>query len=162
MLSQVSFWLFTALVNHHIWGFLKQIGHSFPPHMFSLHKESLAQYLACSSSCSQLIEPKVSELLLGDQERLLCYEFHATKHRVPSLLCEWVSEVAQSCPTLCDPMDCNPPGSSIHGISQAWILEWATIPFARGSSEPRDWTWVSCTADRCFTIWATREAIGYI
>ena len=58
--------------------------------MFSLHKESLAQYLACSSSCSQLTEPKESELLLGDQERLLCYEFHATEHRVPSLLCERV------------------------------------------------------------------------
>ena len=41
--------------------------------------------------------------------------------------------VAKSCPTLCDPVDCNPPGSSIHGISQARILEWAAIPFTRGS-----------------------------
>ena len=40
-------------------------------------------------------------------------------------------EVAQWCPTLCDPMDCSPPGSSVHGISQARILEWAAIPFSR-------------------------------
>ena len=46
--------------------------------------------------------------------------------------------VAKSCPTLCDPMDCSPPGSSAHGISQARILEWATLPFSRGSSPPRD------------------------
>ena len=42
--------------------------------------------------------------------------------------------VVQSCPTLCDPMDCSPPGFSVHGISQARILEWATIPFFRGPS----------------------------
>ena len=51
--------------------------------------------------------------------------------------------VTQSCLTLCDPMDCSPPGSSVHGISQARILEWVTFPFSRGSSQPRDWTWVS-------------------
>ena len=44
------------------------------------------------------------------------------------------SEVAQLCPTLCNPMDCSPPGSSIHGIFQARVLEWAAIPFSRGSS----------------------------
>ena len=50
------------------------------------------------------------------------------------------SEVAQSCPTLCDPTDCSPPGSSVHGIFQAWTLEWVAISFSRGSSWPRDWT----------------------
>ena len=50
------------------------------------------------------------------------------------------SEVTQSCPTLCDPMDCSLPGSSIHGILQARVLEWVTISFSRGSSRPRDWT----------------------
>ena len=43
-----------------------------------------------------------------------------------------VSEVAQSCPTLCDPMDCSPPGSSVHGILQARILEWVAISFTKG------------------------------
>ena len=67
-------------------------------------------------------------------------------------------EVAQSCPTLCDPMDCSPPGSSVHGIFQAWILEWVAISFSRGCSRPRDWTRVSRIVGRCFTIQATREA----
>ena len=68
------------------------------------------------------------------------------------------SEVAQSCPTLCDPMDCSPPGSSVHGIFQARVLEWIAISFSSGSSQPRDWTRVSRTVGRCFTIWATKEA----
>ena len=69
-----------------------------------------------------------------------------------------VLRVTQSCPTLCNPMGYSLPGSSIHGILQARILEWVAIPFSRGSSQPRDWTKVSCIADRFFTIWATREA----
>ena len=70
------------------------------------------------------------------------------------------SEVAQSCPTLCDPMDCRLPGSSIHGIFQARVLEWVAISFSRGSSQPRDQTQVSSTGDRRFTVWATREALS--
>ena len=58
-------------------------------------------------------------------------EFNLTRNKVL---------VAQSCPTLCDPMDCSPPGSSVHGILQARILEWITMPSSRGSSWPRDWT----------------------
>ena len=54
------------------------------------------------------------------------------------------SEVAQSCPTLWDPVDCSLPGSSIHGIFKARILEWVAISFFRGSSQPRDQTQVSC------------------
>ena len=52
--------------------------------------------------------------------------------------------VSQSCPTLCDPMDCSPPHSSIHRILQARILEWVAIPFSRESSQTRDQTWVFC------------------
>ena len=68
------------------------------------------------------------------------------------------SEVTQSCPTLCDPMDCSLPGSSVHGIFQARVLEWVAISFSRGSSQPRDWTQVSRIVGRRFTIWATRDA----
>ena len=57
----------------------------------------------------------------------------------------------QSCPTLCDPMDCSPPGSSVHGIFQARILKWVSIPFTKGSSQPRDQTDVSSIAGRFFT-----------
>ena len=69
------------------------------------------------------------------------------------------SEVAQSCLTLCDPMDCSLPGSSVHGIFQARVLEWAAISFSRWSSQLRDWTLVSHIAGRCFNLWATREAL---
>ena len=56
------------------------------------------------------------------------------------------SEVAQSCPTLCVPMDCSPPGSSVHGIFQARILEWVAISSSRGSSQVRDQTCISCVS----------------
>ena len=69
--------------------------------------------------------------------------------------------VAQSCPTLCDPMDCSPPGSTVHGILQARILEWVAIPFSRGSSWPRNQSWVSFIAGGFLTVWATREAWGF-
>ena len=59
------------------------------------------------------------------------------------------------CPTLWNPMDCSLPGSSIHGIFQAKVLEWVAISFSKGSSQPRDRTQVSCIAGRHFTIWAT-------
>ena len=75
-----------------------------------------------------------------------------TSHRV------WLVLVSQLCLTLCDPMDHSPPGSSVHGILQARILEWVAISFSGTSSQPRDRTWVSCIASRFFTIWAIREA----
>ena len=76
---------------------------------------------------------------------------------------EWLNwterecEGVQSCPTLCDSMDCSLPGCSAHGIFQARILEWVAISFSRRSSQPRDWTQVSHIVGRRFTIWATKE-----
>ena len=64
--------------------------------------------------------------------------------------------VSCSVVTLCEPIYCSSPGSSV----QARIQEWAVIPFSRGSSQLRDWTPVSCIADRFFTIWTTREALN--
>ena len=72
------------------------------------------------------------------------------------------SEVSQSCPTLCDPIDCCLPGSSIHGIFQARVLEWVAISFSTGSSWPKDWTLVSYIPGRHFNLWATREAHIYL
>ena len=66
--------------------------------------------------------------------------------------------VANSCPILCDPMDCSPPGSSVHRISQARILEWVAISFSSGYSQPRDWTHVSYIGRWILYHWATREA----
>ena len=70
------------------------------------------------------------------------------------------SEVTQSCPTLCDPMDGSLPRFSVHGIFQARVLEWVAISFSRGSSWPWDQTQVSPIAGRRFTIWATWEVEG--
>jgi len=71
------------------------------------------------------------------------------------------SEVAQSCPTLCDPMDCSLQCSSVHEIFQARVLEWVAISFSRGSSQPRDRIWISHIVGRRFTVRATREVQIY-
>ena len=76
---------------------------------------------------------------------------------VPCLVQKCEMLVAQSYPTLCDPIDCSLPGSSVHGILQARILDWVAIPFSRGSFWLRDRTYVSCIAGRFFTISATRN-----
>jgi len=60
------------------------------------------------------------------------------------------------CPTLWDPMDCLPPGSSVHEILQARILEWVAIPFSRGSYQPRSQSQVSCISGRFCTIWTMK------
>ena len=119
--------------------------------------------------------------LLHCPSTIQCLEFSLSQKNMPNL--HWscfpyplpltssfdpseVNEVSQSCPTLCDPMDgslpgsmdSSLPGSAIHGIFQAKILEWAAISFSRGSSQPRDQTWVSCVGDRRFTVWATNPS----
>ena len=71
-----------------------------------------------------------------------------------------VVKVAQLCLTLCNPMDCSLPSSSVHGILQARILEWLAIPFSRGFSQPRNQIQVSHIAGGFFTDWATREPIS--
>ena len=53
------------------------------------------------------------------------------------------AKLLQSCPTLCDPLDCSPPGSSVHGISQSRILEWVATLSSKGSSWSRDWACIS-------------------
>ena len=70
--------------------------------------------------------------------------------------------VAQSCPTPCDPMDCSPPGFSVHGVFQARILEWVAVYFSGGSSLPRDQTHVSCLSRWTPYLWASREALAVV
>ena len=65
--------------------------------------------------------------------------------------------VTQLCRTLCNPMDCSPTGSSVHGILQTRILEWVAIPFSRGSSQPKDWTYISCISRQFFTTEPPRK-----
>ena len=74
-----------------------------------------------------------------------------------SVILGYACLVAQLCPTLCDPMDSSPPGSSVPGILQARILEWVAMPSSRESSQPWDQIQISCIAGRFFASWATRE-----
>ena len=74
--------------------------------------------------------------------------------------------VTQSCSSFCNPMDYSLPGSSIHGILQARILDWVHIPFSSECLGSRDWTWVSCIAGRFFTVSAMvtcvyQDKLGY-
>ena len=71
------------------------------------------------------------------------------KFYMPLCVC---AKSIQSCPTLCDPMDCSPLSFSVHGIIQTRILEWVAIPFSRGSSQPRNWTQVSCIIGRFYCL----------
>ena len=96
----------------------------------------------------------VPETMLNDQEMLA--------HLVLPQAYESESEVTQWCLTLCNPVDCSPPGSSVHGILQARTLERVAISFSRGSSRPRDQTQVSHMGGRRFNLWATREAWGSV
>ena len=79
---------------------------------------------------------------------------------VPVYVCFSEAKVQTlSCVWLCDPMDCSLPGSSVHGIFQARILECVPISFSRGSSQPRDWTQVWLISGRHYTIWTTRDVL---
>ena len=91
-------------------------------------------------------------IIYNHEKHLKCNNIDRIKHT------DTHTEVAQSCPTLGNPIDCSPPGSSVHGIFQAWILEWVAVSFSRGFSWPRDRTRASRIVSRRFTVWATREA----
>ena len=76
-------------------------------------------------------------------------------------ICLWEVIESVSCPVVPDslwPHGLQPTGFSIHGIFWVRILEWLAISFFRASSQPRDWTWVSCIAGRFFPNWTTKEA----
>ena len=96
--------------------------------------------------------------ILGEWWLWKLYEIEAHTHGLlPIPVC--TCAVVQLCPILCDPFDCSPPGSSIHGIFQPKILEWVAISSSRGSSQPRDGTWVPCIGRWVLYHWATWEAL---
>ena len=96
----------------------------------------------------------------GYMNGLIPLLFTWNHHCIVNWLCA-VCLVAQSCPTLCNLMVCSLLGSSVHGILQARILEWVSMPSSRGSFQPRDQTQVSHIAGSLFTDWASREAQEY-
>ena len=96
--------------------------------------------------CLKLLKYLPSQCL-SDQEQVVSSSASETPKLVPQL-----------CPTFSDHMDYSRPGSSVHAVLQARILEWVAISSSVGSSWPRDQTWVSCIAGRLFIVWTTREA----
>ena len=102
---------------------------------YSLKLYTLKEEFSISPSCQTLAPSFFSPVL---EIWLLCV--HDTGEPERHCVCVLVT---QSYPNLCKHMDCNPTSSSVHGISQARILEWVIIPFSRRSSQPRDWTQVS-------------------
>ena len=92
---------------------------------------------------------------LGSFSMTLSRSFHGAAG-----MCVWAKSL-QSCLTLCDAMDCSPPGSSVHGISQARILKWIVFCPFRGSFWPRNRTWGSCIGRWILYHWATQEAHTY-
>ena len=135
--GEKALWLLLLCVFSPCWACPMQIG---------LSQECCLFYLRSSLRSSDLHLTFLCSIFMG--------------FSLPCLLSE-VSEVAQSCPTLCEPMDCSLPGSSVHGIFQAVVLDWVAIPFSRGSSQPRDRTQVSHIVDRRFTVWATRGVLVF-
>ena len=101
---------------------------------------------------------------VGNSVCVLVYasEFSLMEMYLLPIFLQVFAKLLQSCPTLCDPMDCSPPGSSAHGVIQARILKWVAMPSSRGSSWPRDQTRVSyglpALAGGFFTTSATWEA----
>ena len=112
-------------------------------------------YLSPSPSFENLCHPALKSFI-GTSPNWCGLSWICTSFVSPSLI-GFGGLVAQSCPTLCHPMDCSPPGSSVHVILPARILEWIAIPFSRVSSQSRDWTQVSHIAGRFLTIWATGQ-----
>ena len=117
-------------------------------------------HLRCSGSQSQALKCPLKHSVRRTFELSETTSFHtptlptisfSVSGLVPGTSCCW-SLVAKPCPTLCDTMDCSPPGSSVHGISQARTLEWVVISYSRGPSWPRGQTHISCIAGRFFPL----------
>ena len=114
------------------------------------HTEPLWTLLA--TSCESILKNKK---LRKQKEMAVMRSWSGETHPYSDISwgpCLCLCSVAKSCLTLWDLMDCSAPGSSVHGILQARILEWAAISFSRGSCQPRDWTCVSCLAGGLFAI----------
>ena len=116
---------------------------------------SAQEYRVASSHCVRQPWPQGRDQACVVWTGWVCPEkrYHILRGHPSYHICH-VCSAAKSCLTLCDPIDCSLPCSSVHGISQARILEWVATPSSRGSSPSRDRTQVTCMAGRFFTLWA--------
>ena len=118
--------------------------------------EGLVKFLHTFSICKLLPQPANIPVFISCNGSFFNDYFFMFNF---DLLRKHMCSVAQSCPTPCDPKNCSPPGSSVHGIFQAKILELAAISSSRGSSQPKDQTHDSCIAGRFFTMEPPEEAL---
>ena len=113
-----------------------------PPPVYTAAPMPSTCYQGMWSSCPRsMLTERLSAICCPGATGKIPVRVQLTDQRVTVRTC--VCLVAQSCLTLCDPVDCSPPGSSVHGILQARILEWVAMPSSRGSSRPRDRTHIS-------------------
>ena len=136
-------------------------------HWLQLQVTSCISFYKSQPVSLSLLSIKYCEITIFDLTFLnylkdMCTNIHThTHHFLLSFLIANVCVCAQSCLTLCDSKDWSPPGSSVHGIFQAKILEWVAIPFSRGSFQPRDQIFtscISCIGRRILYHYATWEA----
>ena len=144
--------------SHHFLGHQTPLKFRFPSWVSNLHAPfTLDGWLYLHSSQKKA---KPTTKLSPFSELIKSYRFISLSLLTTTLhLFKVKVLVTRSCPTLCNPMDCSPPGSSVHGVLQARILEWVAIPFSRGPSRPRDQSWVSHISGKFVTVWTTREAL---
>ena len=118
------------------WGPSPWLAGSYPP---------VASSHGCPFECALLVDSLSIMFPLKDTSQTV-FRSH------PNSLISTCMLVAQSYLTQCDPMDCSPPGFSVHELLHAIILEWTAMPSSRGSSGSRDRTWVSCIAGRLYHL----------
>ena len=144
-----GYWAHRHSKTHHLMQpCLSERQDSIPP------TKAQAHYLPPGSQHRPLDQPHPPRGRHQKQEELQPWSLRKRDHKHSKF-----SLATQLCLTLCNPIDYSLPGSSIHGIFQARVLEWVATAFSRGSSQPRDRTRVSHIVGRRFTIWATREVL---
>ena len=131
--------------------------HSFTSVMKNDFIKSPDSLQHCLTSCYFTLQPRPNLSVSSIKTKLQFRYFLRSGVYLFAYMYESQSGSPQLRLILCDPMDCSPPGSSVHVILQARILEGAAIPFSRGSSRTRDWTQVSCIADTFSPIWTIGE-----
>ena len=124
--------------------------------------EQRMRWLDCITDLMELILSELCELVM-DREAWHTVIYGVTRSQ--TWLSDWTELMWGSHSVVSDtllPLDCSLPGSSVHGVFRARILEWVAIPFSRGFFQPRSWTQVSRIACRFFTVWDTRNICTYM